>query len=172
MKNDKINTKKCSKKIIKKNILNKKQKEQKAITLVTLAITIVIMLILVGVTIIAVVNGGLIGNAGKAAKEAKLAETEEQLKLDILTLQTDITSLGGNGISIEQIKDIIKKYGTLDADGDTIKTKNGNLSLKEILGKKVIIGDGLTPTQREKITVLEKQVVEIRNSTGKGRILH
>ena len=33
----------------------------------------------------------------------------------------------------DELKDIISEFGTLQKDGDTIETENGNISLKEIV---------------------------------------
>lgn len=60
------------------NIIHKKSKSQRGITLLVLVITIIILLILAGITISAITgDNGIIGNAGKAKEEAEIANEKE-----------------------------------------------------------------------------------------------
>ena len=60
------------------NIIHKKSKSQRGITLLVLVITIIILLILAGITINAITgDNGIIGNAGKAKEEAEIANEKE-----------------------------------------------------------------------------------------------
>lgn len=132
----------------------------KGITLMSLVVTIIVLLILAGVTISLVTDGGIIERAKEAVKVTKLAEVKEQIKIEILAAQMEGISTG-DGLSEDKIKEIVDKYGELQDDGDTIKTENGDLSLKDILNGN---GDVSGGNKDEQIAELEKTVGELKGT--------
>lgn len=113
--------------------MKKKFRTRNGITLVALIVTIIILLILAGVTLNLVSgSNGILGKATKAAEVTKLAAIKEQMQLDLVTAQADSIIDGELNISQAKLTEIIKKYGELQEDGDTIVTESGNISLKEI----------------------------------------
>ena len=113
--------------------MKKKFRTRNGITLVALIVTIIILLILAGVTLNLVSgSNGILGKATKAAEVTKLAAIKEQMQLDLVTAQANSIIDGELNISQANLTEIIKKYGELQEDGDTIVTESGNISLKEI----------------------------------------
>ena len=109
------------KNILKENVdINKKVREQKAITLIALVITIIVLLILAGVTI-AMLTGknGILSKAGKAKEESIKAQYEEELNLILLEMQTEkLGSLTMENI-IKELPTYIQKKEINDYEWDT-----------------------------------------------------
>ena len=141
---------------------NKIEQNVKGVTMIALVVTIIILLILSGVTINMITDGGIIGQAKDAVKATKLAEVKEQIKIEILAAQMEgITT--GDGVSDEQIKEIVDKYGELGKDGDTIKTEHGDISLKDILeGKEE--GGSSSGEKDQQIAELENTVENLKGT--------
>lgn len=154
---------------------NKYKTNEKGITLMTLVITIIVILILAGVTISLVINGGIIDKASEAVKISKLSQIKEEMKIDIITKQTEEITQGKKGISNEQVQEIVNKYGELQEDKDTIKTEYGDISLKEIIDNTTIsdsnsnAGSGGSSTDiaglLAKLENLEQKVANLENKT-------
>ena len=123
------------------------------------------MLILAGVTISVVINTGLIDNAKKAANASKLAQLKEQIRIDILTEETNSAIAGADGVSEDTIKNIVEKYGGKidEENGNVVKFPDGEISLEEIK-QGATIGSGLTPEAEEKIAQLENTIGDLNKT--------
>lgn len=107
---------------------------ERGITLVALGVTIIILLILAGITLsFTAGKNGIIKKAQEAQKQQIIAETKENIGMEILETQIEVAKKD-EAIKQEQIKEIISNYGQLQEDGDTIIIKNTNyeISLSEI----------------------------------------
>lgn len=129
------------------------RKNIKGITLVSLVVTIIVLLILAGVSIYLVGNGGIIKQAQNAAKLSKLASIKEQISMDILAGEME-SKANGEEFNKDQLNEIINKYGELQEDGDTIKTNDGDISLKEILEG----NDEIPEDYKKKFAELQKEL--------------
>ena len=116
----------------------KRNLKEKGITLLSLVITIILMLILAGVTLnIAFGENGLIKNSKNAVNKSKLAQTEELIKMDLLSAYIEAEIAGTDKPSNETIKEIVEKHGgTIDeSNPNIIKTPNGEIKLDSILNE-------------------------------------
>ncbi len=115
-----------------------REEKQKGITVISLIITIILMIILASVTInIAIGKNGLINKSKQAVNKAKLAQTEETIKMDLLSAYIDAELNGKDKPSDETIKQIIENNGgTIDEnDPNLIHTPNGEIKLDDILNE-------------------------------------
>ena len=107
------------------NIIHKKSKSQRGITLLVLVITIIILLILAGITISAITgDNGIIGNAGKAKEEAEIANEKEIVE------KATVQAMGNN------------KYGNIEESelqGELDKETGEGKTQVSIIRKKRII---------------------------------
>lgn len=105
-------------------------KNEKAITLVALMVTIIVLLILAGIAISTLTGENSLLNRAKISKEKHLqSETEEKLKIKIMTLQTDIMQKEKREASLEDIenwKNQESDYYDSEIIGITNSTNNGN----------------------------------------------
>ena len=110
--------------------VTKKMKNAKAITLVALMVTIIVLLILAGIAISTLTGENSLLNRAKISKEKHLqSETEEKLKIKIMTLQTDIMQKEKREASLEDIenwKNQESDYYDSEIIGITNSTNNGN----------------------------------------------
>ena len=107
------------------NIIHKKSKSQRGITLLVLVITIIILLILAGITISAITgDNGFIGNAGKAKEEAEIANEKEIVE------KATVQAMGNN------------KYGNIEESelqGELDKETGEGKTQVSIIRKKRIV---------------------------------
>ena len=156
----KNNMKNLSKKIIKK---------AKGITLISLVITIIILLILAGVTLsLTLGDNGIITQAQKAKEAHGIAAIKEDIQLAILDKELE---KGGEGLTEEELEEILKDYGEIQEDGNTIKTDDGyEIDIDEIYkpGGGGTGGDAATDEELaallEKIKELEQTVTDLTNT--------
>ena len=139
-------------------------KNQKGITLVALVVTIIVLIILAGISInLLLGENGLITKAQDAKKQQKIAEVKEKLSLELASAETDAI-IRNESLEEEQLNDIVSKYGTLQADKDTILTKDDNyeISLKEIWYG-TLSTSGSYSDKKKQIEMLEKELKELQN---------
>ena len=156
----KNNMKNLSKKIIKK---------AKGITLISLVITIIILLILAGVTLsLTLGDNGIITQAEKAKEAHEIAAIKEDIQLVILDKEVE---KGGEGLTQEELEEILKDYGEIQEDGNTIKTDDGyEIDIDEIYKPGGGTGGGDAATDEEiaalleKIKELEQTVTDLTNT--------
>ena len=78
--------------------------QNSAITLIALIITIIVLLILAGVTLNMVMGeSGIFGKANNAKNKTEVAQYEEELRMCVLELQTDVAT-NGTTFNMETIK--------------------------------------------------------------------
>lgn len=100
-------------------------KENKGITLIALVITIIILLILAGISIATLTGeNGLLTKASKADKDADIADTKEQIKLEIMGSLDKETANYTNKNVIDAVDKITGV--TVDENTPTVQTQKGN----------------------------------------------
>ena len=140
-------------------------KNQRGITLISLVITIVILIILAGVAInMSLGENGIFKKAQEAKKMQTIATAKEQIGLEILEAQIEAIE---NNDELEQseLEAIVSKYGTLQADGDTIVLNDGGyeVSLREIyneMAEAETDGDSTTELAQLKALLSQTTVTE------------
>ncbi len=155
--------------------MNKKEKitknvnltnSNKGITLISLVITIIILLILAGVTLsLTLGDNGIINQAQKAKEAQEIAAIKEDIQLAILDKEIE---KGGASLSKEELDEILKDYGEIQEDGNTIKTDEGyEIDIDEIYkpgsGGDVATDEELAALQ-EKVEELEQTVADLTNT--------
>ena len=152
-----------------KNISKKIVKKAKGITLISLVITIIILLILAGVTLsLTLGDNGIITQAQKAKEAQEIAAIKEDIQLAILDKELE---KGGTGLTEEELEEILKDYGEIQEDGNTIKTDDGyEIDIDEIYkpGEGTGGGSGASDEELaallEKIKELEQTVTDLTNT--------
>ena len=140
-------------------------KNQKGITLISLVITIVVLIILAGVAInMTLGENGIFNKAQEAKRMQAIATAKEQIGLEILEAQIEAME---NNEELEQseVEAIVSKYGTLQADGDTIiLNDNGyEVSLRDIyntMAEAETDGDSTTELAQLKALLSQTTVTE------------
>ena len=154
----------------RKNISKKIIKQAKGITLISLVITIIILLILAGVTLsLTLGDNGIITQAEKAKEAHEIAAIKEDIQLVILDKEVE---KGGEGLTQEELEEILKDYGEIQEDGNTIKTDDGyEIDIDEIYkpgGGTSGGGSGASDEELaallEKIKELEQTVTDLTNT--------
>ena len=136
------------------------------ITLISLVITIIILLILAGVTLsLTLGDNGIINQAQNAKEAQEIAAIKEDIQLAILDKELE---KGGTSLSKEELEEILKDYGEIQEDGNTIKTDEGyEIDIDEIY-KPGSGGDAATDEELaallEKIKELEQTVTDLTNT--------
>ena len=136
------------------------------ITLISLVITIIILLILAGVTLsLTLGDNGIINQAQNAKEAQEIAAIKEDIQLAILDKEIE---KGGASLSKEELEEILKDYGEIQEDGNTIKTDEGyEIDIDEIY-KPGSGGDAATDEELaallEKIKELEQTVTDLTNT--------
>ena len=156
--------------------MNKKEKITKnvnltnsnnGITLISLVITIIILLILAGVTLsLTLGDNGIINQAQNAKEAQEIAAIKEDIQLAILDKEIE---KGGEGLTEEELEEILKDYGEIQEDGNTIKTDEGyEIDIDEIYKPGAGGGDAATDEELaallEKIKELEQTVTDLTNT--------
>ncbi len=142
-------------------------KKAKGITLISLVITIIILLILAGVTLsLTLGDNGIITQAQKAKEAQEIAAIKEDIQLAILDKEIE---KGGASLSKEELDEILKDYGEIQEDGNTIKTDEGyEIDIDEIYKPGSGGGDAATDEELaallEKIKELEQTVTDLTNT--------
>ena len=100
-------------------------KQEQGITLIALVITIIVLLILAAVSIATLTGeNGILNQVNKAQKNTDIAETKEQIELEIMgTVNEDNTSYTNQDVinAVEKITGIEVEENTA-----TVKSKKGN----------------------------------------------
>ena len=98
-------------------------KKNGAITLIALVITIIVLIILAGVSINLVVgDNGIITKAKDAKEKTEIASLKTEISLEILEKQME-SSETGIGITNEDIRSILSKYGEVTYEDDEVTVK-------------------------------------------------
>ena len=96
--------------------------DTKGITLIALVVTIIVLIILAGISINLILgDNGIITKAGEAQKAQEKAEIIENLQLEITAKEAEKLQ-NTNGITQSEIEKILSKYGTVNKEGETIKS--------------------------------------------------
>lgn len=89
-----------------------------------------------------------------------MAAQKEQLQLDLAAAQMDAISMGKQEIDQNILTEIVRQYGQLQDDGDTIITENGNISLKEIYPNSNN-SEGISPDENGSETLDNEEVAKL-----------
>ena len=142
---------------------SKQLKNQKGITLIALVVTIIVLIILAGIAISMTVGDNGIFTRAKEAKRLQItAEAKEKIGTEILAAQVEAIERNEE-LEQEQVEDIISKYGTLQADKDTIILKDNGyeISLLDIY-QGTTTSTGSYTENKAKIELLEGQVKRLQ----------
>ncbi len=142
---------------------SKQLKNQKGITLIALVVTIIVLIILAGIAISMTVGDNGIFTRAKEAKRLQItAEAKEKIGTEILAAQVGAIERNEE-LEQEQVEDIISKYGTLQADKDTIILKDNGyeISLLDIY-QGTTTSTGSYTENKAKIELLEGQVKRLQ----------
>ena len=106
---------------------NKKKnlKNEKAITLIALVITIIVLLILAAISIATLTGeNGVLTKANNAAKESDIADTKEQIKIELMGSFDE----KGKSYTNQEVIDAVKKIteNTVVEKAQTVQSKKGN----------------------------------------------
>ena len=105
--------------------LRKQEKGSKGITLIALVITIIILLILAAVSIATLTGeNGVLTKASNAEKESDIAETKEQIKIELMGSFDD----KGNSYTNQDVINAVKKITRKEVVENTeiVQSKKGN----------------------------------------------
>ena len=125
----------------KENLIYRKLKRNKGITLIALVVTIIVLLILAGISIQMLVGeGGILTNAKDARDRTNIQDIMEQVQMDIAAKKLE---KNGEDITEDELKSILKKYGELlGKEGQsileqTLKTDKGEIKVSDIYNGKI-----------------------------------
>ena len=110
-----------------KNIINlrEQKKANKGITLIALVITIIVLLILVAISIATLTGeNGVLTKANNAQKESDIADTKEQIKIELIGSFDEKGNSYTNQDVIAAVKKITGKEVVENAT--IVQSKNGN----------------------------------------------
>ena len=82
--------------------MEKKLKNQKAITLIALVITIIILLILAGISIASLTGSGVFERAKESKEKSEQAQIKEEIEMSIMDIQIEEISKGNN-VTLESL---------------------------------------------------------------------
>ncbi len=137
--------------------MEKQKNKQKGITLIALVVTIVVLIILAGVSINMLVGeNGIINMAQKAKENTELAQVEEEKNLNTLH---DILQTSGEIVILDKTVEEMRAEGTY---------VQGNTSIQDNKGNKVVIPNGFKIAEDSGINVSEGIVIEDNDRTEDG----
>ena len=103
----------------------RREKNNKGITLIALVITIIVLLILATVSIATLTGeNGVLTKANNAQKEADIAETKEQIKIELMGIYDDQNTDYTNQDVVNAIKKVTEKE--VSENTAIIQSKKGN----------------------------------------------
>ena len=157
----------------------RREKNNKGITLIALVITIIVLLILATVSIATLTGeNGVLTKANNAQKEADIAETKEQIKIELMGIYDDQNTDYTNQDVVNAIKKVTEKE--VSENTAIIQSKKGNdVDISDLWKEKFVIyfpklwsyGEHIEITFK-KDQVWDKELVELLKNNPDTELSH
>ena len=116
-------------------------KNSTGITLIMLVVTIILLIIMAGISINLILgDNGIINKAQEAKQAQEKAEIIESIRLDIAAKEAEKLQ-NTNGINVEELEEIFEKYGTVNKEGEKIKSLTPENKYYEIPYEQIYRGE-------------------------------
>ena len=130
-------------------------KKSNGITLIALVVTIIVLIILAGVSINLILgDNGIITKAQEAKQVQEKAEIKSEIQLELMAKEAEVLQ-NGNALTVAQIEEILEKYGTVNKEGEEIKSLTPTGKDYAIPYEEIYSGKTKEPTGEEKAVVGE-----------------